>query len=74
MEFSFNVYNSLAISGETLALKKILPYTNDLPIIICIGSDLSIGDSLGPTIGTTLQGKLQGLNCFIYVFRYKYYN
>ena len=34
------------------------------PIIICIGTDLSIGDSLGPLIGTMLKEK--GLNAFVY--------
>lgn len=37
-----------------------------LPIIVCVGSDLAIGDSLGPIVGSMLRYKTQGLNSFIY--------
>ena len=64
-EFSFNLYNTLAPSGICLALKKM--YTAAcIPSIVCIGSDLSVGDSLGPVTGTKLKERLRGLNCFIY--------
>lgn len=66
MEFSFNVYNSLAPSGEVLALKKILPQLEKPPVIVCIGSDLSVGDSLGPVTGTILKEKLKGQNVYVY--------
>lgn len=66
MEYSFNVYNSLAQSGEVLALKKILPEIKQPPVIVCIGSDLSVGDSLGPVTGTKLKEKLKGLNVYVY--------
>ncbi|MBO5328541.1 MAG: spore protease YyaC [Clostridia bacterium] len=66
MDFSFNLYNSLAASGETLALKKILPPTSTHPVILCIGSDLTVGDSLGPIVGTKIKEKLNNLNCFVY--------
>ena len=66
MEYSFNVYNSLAPSGEVLALKKILPEISSAPVIVCIGSDLSVGDSLGPVTGTKLKEKLQGHNVYVY--------
>ena len=66
MEYSFNVYNSLAAGGEVLALKKILPELNDTPVIVCIGSDLSVGDSLGPVTGTKLKEKLKGYNVYVY--------
>ena len=36
------------------------------PVIVCIGSDLAIGDSLGPITGSMLQYKTQGLKTFIY--------
>ena len=36
------------------------------PVVVCIGSDLAIGDSLGPITGSMLQYKTQGLNTFIY--------
>lgn len=66
MEYSFNVYNSMAAGGEVLALKKILPETDGAPVIVCIGSDLSVGDSLGPVTGTKLKEKLQGYNVYVY--------
>lgn len=66
MEYSFNVYNSLAAGGEVLALKRILPELTDAPVIVCIGSDLSVGDSLGPVTGTKLKEKLKGYNVYVY--------
>lgn len=66
MEYSFNLYNSLAPGGVCLALKKILPHPEQAPVVLCIGSDLSIGDSLGPVTGTKLKEKLAGLNCYVY--------
>lgn len=36
------------------------------PVIVCVGSDLVIGDSLGPITGTLLKQKTQGLNYFLY--------
>lgn len=66
MEYSFNVYNSLASGGEVMALKKIMPQVAAAPVIVCIGSDLSVGDSLGPVTGTKLKEKLQGQNVYVY--------
>ena len=36
------------------------------PVIVCIGSDLAIGDSLGPIVGSMLKFKTQGLGVFLY--------
>ncbi len=36
------------------------------PVIVCVGSDLAIGDSLGPITGSMLKYKTQGLNFFLY--------
>jgi putative sporulation protein YyaC len=36
------------------------------PVIVCVGSDLAIGDSLGPITGSMLKHKTQGLGVFIY--------
>jgi putative sporulation protein YyaC len=36
------------------------------PIVVCIGSDLAIGDSLGPLVGSMLRYKTQGLGAYIY--------
>lgn len=66
MEFSFNLYNSLAADGVCLSLRKIAPPAKVPPVVLCVGSDLSVGDSLGPVTGTKLKEKLAGLNCFVY--------
>lgn len=71
MEYSFNVYNAHASDGicssvaDALAL---LPKTKISlpPVVVCIGSDLAIGDSLGPVCGSLLKHKTQGLNSFAY--------
>lgn len=66
MDYSFNLYNSLAPGGVCLALKKIVANEGEAPVILCIGSDLSVGDSLGPVTGTKLKQLLAGLNCYVY--------
>ena len=66
MDYSFNLFNALAPSGICLALKKIIPASDNAPVILCIGSDLSVGDSLGPVTGTKLKEKLSNLNCYVY--------
>ena len=40
--------------------------TEKLPVVVCIGSDLAIGDSLGPIVGSMLNFKTQGLGTFLY--------
>lgn len=66
MDFSFNLYNGMAAEGVCLSLRKITALSGNLPVILCIGSDLSVGDSLGPVTGTKLKEKLSGLNCYVY--------
>ena len=36
------------------------------PVVVCVGSDLAIGDSLGPIVGSMLKYKTQGLDFFLY--------
>lgn len=51
--FSFNAfYNNTdnSVSNAILSCNK----KNQTPIIVCIGSDLVLGDSLGPLVGTML--------------------
>ncbi len=36
------------------------------PVVVCIGSDLAIGDSLGPIVGSLVKQKTVGLPVFIY--------
>lgn len=66
MEFSFNLYNSMAPDGVCLSLRRVVPQSKFTPVILCIGSDLSVGDSLGPVTGTKLKEKLRGINCYVY--------
>lgn len=54
--FSISCFNEYASDGISNALNKL----NDKklrPIFICIGSDLVLGDSLGPLVGTFLKNK-----------------
>jgi putative sporulation protein YyaC len=56
MDYSFSIFNKFAETGIITALSEILE-DNAPPIILCIGSDLALGDSLGPLTGTMLQNK-----------------
>lgn len=66
MEYSFNLYNKLASTGLLMALKNLLSGEEKPPVILCIGSDLVIGDSLGPVTGTLIQNKTRGIPCYVY--------
>ena len=75
MEYSFNVFNKLASDGLTVATEKLLSalikadkstLSPAPPVVVCIGSDLAIGDSLGPVVGSMLQHTTQGLGPFVY--------
>ncbi len=62
-QYSFNVFNKFCNNGIEQTLKELNP-KNLKPIIVCIGSDLILGDSLGPLIGTFLKNK--GVSAFVY--------
>ena len=55
MDYAFHFYNALAETGVMMALEKFLGERTAPPVILCIGSDLAIGDSLGPVAGTLLK-------------------
>ena len=60
---SVSVFSNMAHIG----IRNALTYFNSenkLPIIVCVGSDLVLGDSLGPLIGTFLKQK--GVGSYIY--------
>ena len=61
--FVFSTFNSFAKEGICQALKNFNP-KNLRPIFICIGSDLVLGDSLGPLVGTFLKNK--NVSSFVY--------
>ncbi len=66
MNFSFHFYNSLAETGALMALNRLLEGATSPPVVVCVGSDLAVGDSLGPLCGTLLQKKLAGSGAFVY--------
>ncbi len=57
-QYVFNYNSPLSSDGLCEGLKRV--YNTKYPVILCIGSDLSIGDSLGPIIGSELNLKLNG--------------
>jgi putative sporulation protein YyaC len=61
--YTFSTFNEYAPTGISLALKSI-NNKNKTPIILCIGSDLVLSDSLGPLIGTFLLRK--NINAYVY--------
>lgn len=60
---SFNVENKCAKAGIAQFLKE--TFGKDIPVLVCIGTDAVIGDSLGPLVGSLLEEKLNG-KTFIY--------
>lgn len=59
-------FNSIARENyEEIAKAVKLLYKSDFPVIVCIGSDLVVGDSLGPIVGSKL---LEILNGKAYVY------
>ena len=74
MEYAFHTYNAHAGNGITTSLNHLLHKTTGagtdltpkLPVIVCVGSDLVIGDSLGPLTGSMLAFKTQGLGAYVY--------
>ena len=75
MEYAFHIFNQHAENGICTTLQTLLnakmaragiDLTQNLPIVVCVGSDLVIGDSLGPMVGSMLSYKTQGLGAFVY--------
>lgn len=62
MDYAFHFCNTMATTGISLALSKFLG--ESMPVALCIGSDLAVGDSLGPMTGTLLQQG--GFPCPVY--------
>ena len=61
--YTFNTYNNFTPDGISNALRKQVP-ENKKPLAVCIGSDLVLGDSLGPLVGTILKKK--SANLYVY--------
>ncbi len=66
MEYAFHYYNTLAETGLYMALAKLLGPLEAPPVILCIGSDLAVGDSLGPVTGTMLRENKGDFRGFVY--------
>ena len=65
MDHAFHFYNTLAETGVYMALEKLLAPSSAPPVVLCIGSDLAVGDSLGPIVGTMLREE-EGYSGFVY--------
>ena len=61
--YTFSTYNKQADMGIFQSLIDCNP-KNKKPIFVCIGSDLVLGDSLGPLVGTFLKNK--GIKSYVY--------
>lgn len=75
MEYAFHTFNHHANNGISTTLQSLLnekmaragmDLTQNLPVVVCVGSDLIIGDSLGPMVGSMIAYKTQGLGAFVY--------
>ena len=62
-QFEYNVKDNLSYLGLSNSIK--LLYNTPYPVIICVGSDLAVGDSLGPIVGSELKDKFKG-KAFVY--------
>ncbi len=63
LSYTFNMFNQYASEGIYQALYKCNPHGRT-PILICVGSDMILGDSLGPLVGTMLRRK--NITSYIY--------
>ena len=59
---SFSVFNEYSNVGIPYVLSEMV--MDNKPVIVCIGSDLVLGDSLGPIVGTMLKDR--SVDAFIY--------
>ena len=76
MEFAFHIYNKVAVNGLVMGVEKLMDTRKNnpikkqalfsTPVIVCVGSDLVVGDSLGPICGSMLKYKAQGIPAFVY--------
>lgn len=60
---SFDLFNENTPTEISMVLKGFYEPIRK-PVIVCIGSDLVLGDSLGPLVGTLLKKK--GVNAYVY--------
>ena len=63
LSLSFNGLNEYSAEGISNTLSN-YNKNNYMPIVVCVGSDLVLGDSLGPLVGTMLKRK--NIKTYIY--------
>ncbi len=61
--YNFNTFNNFSENGISSALSELNSSNKNL-IIVCVGSDLILGDTLGPLVGTMLKSK--NVSTYIY--------
>lgn len=61
--YTLSAFNNYAANGVAEALSDVIPL-GKTPMFICIGSDLVLGDSLGPLVGTLL--KKRSVSAYVY--------
>lgn len=62
MEYSF--YENQKITSSKIADALQTVFSGYVPVIICVGTDAAIGDTLGPLVGTKLREK--NIQAFVY--------
>lgn len=62
-DYTFSAFNKYAENGIAKSISENNP-DGRKPIFICVGSDLVLGDSLGPLVGTLLKKK--NLGAYVY--------
>ena len=61
--YTFNAFGEYTQNGISSTLTKFCG-KKGAPIVVCVGSDLVLGDSLGPLVGTMLKKK--GVSSYVY--------
>ncbi len=53
------------MNTNTQSIDRFLTFNSHRPVVLCIGTDLVIGDALGPIVGELLREK-HNARCFVY--------
>ena len=61
--YTFSSFNKFSSKGICTAIENLNPKALT-PVIICVGSDMVVGDSLGPLVGTML--KQRKVDSYVY--------
>lgn len=58
----FSIKNEICADGISYTLER--AFGGEIPVIICVGTDATVGDALGPMVGTALLER--GAPAFVY--------